>query len=118
MVSIRDKELIDLKDIMKQSKKMFYNMGFTDLKIHAALSSLKLEGWDLCRVGWKLWMPSTSPRLLHSEILPKYHCPMILPFKLQPMSNLPKEEMKGAGEYSPNMRELAEQINSHIELVD
>ena len=94
MVSIHDKELANLKDIMKQSKKMFYNMGFTDLKIHAALSSLKLEGWDLCRVGWQSWMPSTSLRLLHLEILPKYHCPTIHPFKPCPSSNLPKEEMR------------------------
>ena len=116
VVSTRNKELADLKQTIKQVEQLFYDMSFNDAENSSGPVTFEtrrmgfMQGWMV--VVDAINLPGTSPfrDLAQVPLLNDPHVQALI-------KNLPTTRGEEEERDSPNMRELAEKIDSHIVVV-
>ena len=117
LVSAYDKELVDLKEMMKNCEQVFYNIGFKDAKnsteaiVFQARKLRFAEGW-MAAVN-AIGLPETSS----FKDMDKIPLPKGPPIKAQAQEQL-EDNNEEEGADSPNMMELFRQIDSHMVVLD
>ena len=118
LIFARDKELVDLKNMMKTRKQSYYNKGFRDAKNLAGPVIFQpwkfgfMEGWMAAMNAISLL--DTSPFRSADQIL--------LPEDPEAQAQAPKQDEdsseKEEGTKSSELRELSHQIDSHVVVLD
>lgn len=116
IVLTRDKELADLKE--KTSKQVSYNMGFKDAKNSVCAVIIQAQRFGFSE-GWMaavnaIGLPESSTFRDTNQIPLPSDPPVDEPTQEQPQDDRDEEE----GEDSPSMVELAQQIDSHVMVID
>nr|POF10531.1 hypothetical protein CFP56_04756 [Quercus suber] len=117
IVSSYNKELADLKETMKICKKVFYNMGFKDTKNLASAVIFQAQRFKF----WKVWMAAVNAISLPKSSTFRDPNQIPLPNDLPIQASTQEQHNDDGdeeGEDSPSMVELAQQIDSHLVVID
>lgn len=117
IVSARDKELADLKETMKNCGQVFYNMGFKDTKnlAKAVIFQARRLGF---REGWMAAINAIGlPQNSFFRGTKQIPLPNDLPIEVQ-ADDQSEDAEEEEGEDNPGMRELSQQIDAHVVVID
>ena len=108
---------------MKNCEQVFYNMGFKDAENSAVAIVFQARKFGLRKVGWQCWthLVSLTPSLLQMPLNSLAQWPTHRSLAGSQPEDIDEEERGegggGRGD-SPDMRELSQQIDSHMVVID
>lgn len=117
IVSARDKDLADLKEIMKTCEQVYYNMGFKDAENQTNTVVLQVRRFEFAE-GWMAAVNAIGcpdPFTFRDP----YQIPLLDDLFVKVWTQeQPQDGSDEEGKDNPSIAELAQQIDSHMVVID